>query len=59
MDVLCELHELLFEGTADVEVVLDDGADNEEAGEGDGEDTKCIGCCCESSVWGAIHIAGA
>ena len=59
MGVLCELHELLFKGTADVEVVPDDGADDEEAGKGDGEDAKCIGCCCGSGVWGAIHDAGA
>ena len=59
MGVPRELHELLFEGTADVEVVPDDGADDKEAGEGNGEDAECVGCCCESGVWGAIRVAGA
>ena len=59
MGVPCKLHELLFKGTADVEVVPDDGTGDKEAGKGDGEDTKCIGCQGESGVWGAICVAGA
>lgn len=42
MGVRCELHELPFEGMADVVVVPDDGADDEEAGEGDGDDGECV-----------------
>ena len=50
MGVPCKLHELLFEGTADIEVVPDDGADNETAGEGNGEDAECVGFCCKSML---------
>lgn len=59
MGVWCNLHELLFEGTADVEVVPDDGADDERAGKSEGEDTECVGCRGDSGVCGAVRVAGA